>query len=117
MENIKPDDTALTRLMNSVLSSLYDDLAEAEINVGRYKELLEDPKTYEMNISMYGPLLNDALKIKAAVRDKIIKMLSTLKDRVRVKEQQSSDNKSSDEFTEEELANLSDRIEKRKKNV
>ena len=113
--NIKPDDTTLTDQMNIILESLYDDLKEAEENVQRYKDMLSDPKTYEMNISMYGPLLNDSLKIKAAVRDKIIKMLGTLKDRVRVKEQQSSDGKSSEEMSEKDIAELGERVSKRMK--
>ena len=108
LDNIKPDDSSFNVLLQSLLKDLMKDLGEAEKNVKRYEDLMGD-KTNEMNIVMYGSLLNDALKIKASVRDKIIKILGNLKDRVRVKEQQNSGS-SSGEYSEEEIAELTNRI-------
>lgn len=109
MEEIKPDDSSFNLLLQTVLGDLYKDLAEAEKNVRRYDELLSDSSN-EMNIAMYGPLLNDSLKIKAGVRDKIIKILGNLKDRVRTKEQQGKGNESTEDFTERQLAELVEKV-------
>lgn len=109
---IKPDDESFTNLMQSVLGFLYDDLKEAEENVKRYEKLVTGDNENEMNLSIYGPMLNDALKIKASVRDKTIKMLATLKDRVRTKEAQNSGKEGSEDFTEEYLAELQEKLSK-----
>ena len=110
-KNIKPDDSSYNLLLQSLLGDLLKDLAEAEANVKRYESLLTDTKNNEMNLSMYGPLLNEALKIKAAVRDKIIKILSNLKDRVKTKETQNATGQNAEEYSEQQLSELADQVE------
>jgi len=112
MKNIKPDESSFNYLMQVLLTDLYKDLEEAESNVKRYSDLVADT-TNDMNLAMYGPLLNDALKIKAAVRDKILKMLNTMKDRVRTKEQQASAGSGVEEYTEEMLSELAFKIKEK----
>lgn len=117
VKKLKPDDSSFNLLMQTLLGDLTKDLEEAERNVKRYEDLLigENGETNEMSVAMYGSLLNDALKIKASVRDKIIKMLGNLKDRVRTKEQMASSAGSDEDYSEEELNRLADRILEKEK--
>lgn len=111
INDIKPDDENFTMLLKMTLNGLYDDLKEAEKNCKRYEDMLSSNDTNaEMNLSIYGPLLNDSLKIKAAVKDKIIKVLGNLKDRVRTKEQQKADGKVDAEMTEQDYAEILEKL-------
>lgn len=110
IDKIIPDDENFTKLLQQTLNGLYEDLKEAENNCKRYEAMLTNPATADMNLALYGPLLNDSLKIKATVKDKIIKILGTLKDRVRVKEQQKADGHTDTEITEADYAEMLKKI-------
>jgi len=113
INNITPSDETFTSLFRETLAGLYEDLREAETNCKRYEKMLEDNSTLDLNLSVYGPLLNDSLKIKAAVKDKIIKVLANLKDRVRTKEQQRADGKQDKGYSESDYADMVEEILKR----
>jgi len=108
LENLNLNDEGFNTFTLSLLADLLDDLGEAIINVNRYNTLLANGD--EMNISMYGPLLNDALKIKGSARDRVIKILSQVGQRVKTKEIMVSDKGSISEWDEKELASMSKKI-------
>lgn len=117
LKDIKPDDSSFNFLMQTLLGDLVTDLEEADRNVQRYERMINGPdgEPNDMNLAMYGSLLNDSLKIKQSVRDKIIKVLGNLKDRVRVKEQQAASGNTNEEYSEEYLFELANKLKERQK--
>jgi hypothetical protein len=84
------DDEGLNDLINDALNGCIEDLQEAALNVDLYKtEVLND----KLGKERYSTQLNEALKIKGSARDRLIKLINLVKDRVKTKEffeQQSS---------------------------
>lgn len=82
-KKIKGNEDELNSLFKETLDGLRDDLNEADENVQLYLQaILNDPGGKEL----YGSLYNDALKIKGSSRDRFLKFLSLIKDRVGKKE-------------------------------
>lgn len=81
--NVKVNDDGLEELINDLYNSCLEDIEEANLNVNLYKtEVLNNPLGKES----FGTLLSDALKIKGTARDRIIKVVNLVKDRVKSKE-------------------------------
>jgi hypothetical protein len=79
--DISPE--GLEELLNLGLEGCSEDIEEADQNVGFYKtEILNTPLAKEQ----YGHLLNDALRIKGSARDRLIKMINLINNRVRTVE-------------------------------
>lgn len=89
-KKIAIDDEGLNNLINDALNGCLEDLQEAALNVDLYKnEVLND----KLGKERYSTQLNDALKIKGLARDRMLKLINLVKDRVKTKElltQQSS---------------------------
>lgn len=84
-KKIKGNESELNHLFKETLDGLRDDLIEADENVQLYLEaILNDSGGKEL----YGSLYNDALKIKGSSRDRFLKFLALIKDRVNKKEDQ-----------------------------
>lgn len=82
-KKIKGNEDELNSLFKETLDGLRDDLTEADENVQLYLQaILNDPGGKEL----YGSLYNDALKIKGSSRDRFLKFLGLIKDRVGKKE-------------------------------
>ncbi len=73
----------LNSLFKEILDGCRDDILEAQTNMETYLE--EVIKSADMK-AIYGPLFNDALKIKGQARDRQLKFLGMFKDRVTTKE-------------------------------
>lgn len=81
--NIEGKESELNSLFKETLDGLRDDLIETDENVQLYLTAIQnDPGGKEM----YGSFYNDALKIKGSARDRFLKFLALIKDRVAKKE-------------------------------
>lgn len=82
-QEIKGEESELNLLFKETLDGLRDDLIETDENVQLYLEAIRnDPGGKEL----YGSLYNDSLKIKGSARDRFLKFLALIKDRVSKKE-------------------------------
>ena len=80
---IKDNSDVLLEFFQEVYNGIQMDTIESEENVKMYKKaIVEETGGKEM----YGSSYNDALKIKGQVRDRGIKLLTLLKDRVQNRE-------------------------------
>lgn len=77
------DEQELNSLIKELLDGCRDDLSESEANMQIY---LEEILASKDGKQLYGPLYNDALKIKGQARDRQLKLLNMFKDRVTTKE-------------------------------
>ena len=79
----KTNEESLEQLLKEALKDLDSDLQEANENCEVYKDqIVNNP----MGKDQYGPSYHQALTIKANVRDKQIKVINIIKDRLKVKE-------------------------------
>jgi len=79
----KTNEESLEQLLKEALKDLDSDLQEANENCEIYKDqIVNNP----MGKDQYGPSYHKALDIKANVRDKQIKVINIIKDRLKVKE-------------------------------
>ena len=70
-------------LMEDTLNSIEEDIEEATQNIALYKtEIVNNPLGKES----FGHLMNEALKIKGLTRDRMLKIVNIVKDRVKMKE-------------------------------
>lgn len=76
------DGLGLEDLLKQVLGELYDDVKETDDNIKLYRDEL----TKTAGKQMYGELLNNSLKLKGDARDRVIKLINIIKDRVKSKE-------------------------------
>ncbi len=79
----KTNEESLEQLLKEALKDLDRDLQEANENCEMYKDQLVN-NTHGKDL--YGPSYHQALGIKANVRDKQIKVINIIKDRLKVKE-------------------------------
>lgn len=79
----KIDDEGLEDLLNSILLGCEEDIKETEENIGFYKQEILNNKNSK---DMYGHLLHEALRLKGDARDRAIKAINLVKDRVKAKE-------------------------------
>jgi len=101
MANLKIDEQTLELLINELLEDLKADTQEASENVAFYKkELIVD-----FGIERVGQIYNDALKIKGSTRDRMLKAIVLIRDRLKAKEMANKDGKTK-EWTAEELSEL-----------
>ena len=82
IKNMNLDGLGLEDLLKQVLGELYEDLDETDANIKLYKDELTKVAAKQM----YGELLNNSLKLKGDARDRIIKLVNIIKDRVKSKE-------------------------------
>ena len=83
INKINATENELNDLFREALDGVRDDLIESSENSSIYLEAIEnDPGGKEL----YGPLYNDALKIKGAARLRQLSFLNMFKDRVSKKE-------------------------------
>lgn len=84
MSDKKPyNDERLNELFDDVLSGLKEDLDEATQNVEIYKkEIINNT----MGKEAFGQLYNDALRIKGQARERVLKAINLIKERIKVKE-------------------------------
>lgn len=82
-QNIEYNDEKLNRLFDEMLEGLKEDLAEVSQNVELYKSEVINNSTGK---DAYGSLYNDALRIKGATRDRMLKAITIIKDRIKIKE-------------------------------
>jgi hypothetical protein len=93
-QQINATEEELNFLFKETLDGLRDDLTEANENVSLYLGAIEkDPGGKEL----YGTLYNDSLRIKGAARDRFLKFLALIKDRVSKKEDAAAKNKNTDD--------------------
>jgi len=93
------------------LKDLISDVEEADANVKAYKDKIDDNP--QMGLDLYGSFLNDSLKIKGQSRERVIKLLNVVKDRVKSKEMlQLSKGVEDKEFDPEMIADLAAEIKK-----
>lgn len=79
----KTNEESLEILLKEALKDLDSDLQEASENCEVYKDqIVNNP----MGKDQYGQYYHQALTIKANVRDKQIKVINIIKDRLKVKE-------------------------------
>jgi hypothetical protein len=93
------------QFLNELLNELIEDVEEAGTNSQNYRDLVKQSK---MGTEMYGNLYNDALKIKGSARDRIIKILAIMKDRVKAKEDKKDSKK--ENIEQENIADLTKQI-------
>jgi len=101
IKNFNLDGLGLEDLLKKVLEELYDDIGETDENIKIYKDEL----TKTSGKQMYGELLNNSLKLKGDARDRVIKLINIIKDRVKSKEviekiNESGEGDSSENFRE-----------------
>jgi len=85
ISTIDTNEGELNLLFRELLEGCRDDLEEAKSNVQMYNEAIID-ELKNGGKERYGPLHNDALKIKGLARDRQLKLLNMFKDRVTNKE-------------------------------
>ena len=110
LSKIQTTDEGFNNFIQITLQDLLDDLDESIVNVARYTDLLADEANREMNMAMYGPLLNDALKIKGAARDRIVKVLNLIKDRTKTKEAAQDAKGAGEDWSAEDIDKLTKEI-------
>ena len=81
---VTASESELNNLFKEILDGIRDDLIESQQNVDMYLAAIENETGGK---ELYGPLYNDALKIKNLTRERQLKFLNMLKDRVGKKEQ------------------------------
>jgi len=82
-KKISANEGELNGLFYEILQGCREDLKEAQDNVDMYVEDIYSSKDNKM---VYGPLYNEALKVKGSARDRQIKLLALIKTRVGEKE-------------------------------
>ena len=82
LKTMNLDGLGLEDLLKRVLNELYDDVQETDDNIKLYRDEL----TKTAGKQMYGELLNNSLKLKGDARDRVIKLINIIKDRVKSKE-------------------------------
>lgn len=94
--NIQGSESELNLLFQEILTGCREDLSEANKNVELYlDELYNESKGGDRKI-LYGPIYNEALKLKGDARDRQLKFLNMFKDRVTKKEILQSNKKEKD---------------------
>ena len=95
-------------LLESVLNNIEDDIEEATQNIALYKtEVVNNPLGKEQ----FGHLMNEALKIKGSTRDRLLKTINIIRDRVKLKELLSNNKGGLDMAPEKMLAMLDQYME------
>jgi len=89
-----------------MLNDLIEDVDETKENVQFYKTLVN--KQY--GPEAYGELFNEALKIKGAARDRMLKILTLIRDRVKAKEVLATAKKGTDEYSAEDISDVYKRV-------
>jgi hypothetical protein len=75
----KLNDEYLEELFTSAIEGLNNDLKEAEENIDLYHEKLINTPT---GIDQFGTIHNDSLRIKGLVRERQLKLLLLIKDKI-----------------------------------
>lgn len=83
-KTFNPTEIELNELFKETLDGLRDDLTEANENVQLYYTALNTDKGGGKDV--YGNAYNDALKIKGSTRDRFLKFVALIKERVTKKE-------------------------------
>lgn len=111
-KNINLDSSGLEDLLKQMLGELYGDVDEADANIQLYKdEILK-----VAGKQMYGEHLNNAMRLKGDARDRLIKLVNIIKDRVKSKEVIDKINTPNGENSEENFREIAKQVAKEIKN-
>lgn len=83
-ENIGADSDSLEKLLKSAYDSYQEDVAEANSLIKTYKDAMDSNP--QLGIEMYGHFLAEAIKLKGSARERLLKIVNLLSNRVRAKE-------------------------------
>lgn len=106
-KNIKIDDVSFEKLIVEALDDIEKDMLDVDANIGLYKQVLA---TGSFALEQYGELYNEALKLKGSLRDRVLKILTLMKDRVKTKEVYAMAKKDGTEMSAEDLKSLKEKI-------
>jgi hypothetical protein len=106
-KNIKIDDVSFEKLIVEALDDVEKDMVDVEGNIDLYKKLIT---TGSFGLEQYGEFYNEALKLKGSLRDRVLKILTLMKDRVKTKEVYAMTKKDGTEMSAEDLKSLKDKI-------
>ncbi len=101
-KSIKLDGESFEALINEMLLDLQEDVKETKENVEFYKNLVSK----QFGPEQYGELFNEALKIKGSARDRVLKLLTLIRDRVKAKEVIELSKKETGDYSAEEISEL-----------
>lgn len=78
-------DSGLEALLKKALTNVQEDIDEAQKHVKQIAKKIEDPDK-KAAIEIYSIMYQEALKVKGVARDRYLKVIKMIQDRVRVKE-------------------------------
>jgi hypothetical protein len=83
--SLNVDDKGLESLLASALEDVRADIEEADKHVKAIATKIENPDK-KSALEQYSIMYQEALKVKGVVRDRHIKVIKMIQDRIRVKE-------------------------------
>lgn len=117
MTTLDIDDKGLEELLHDALRELQEDLSEVTIHTAEILQKIKDPSR-KNGIEAYAHLYQEALKVKGSARERYLKLINMIKDRVRVKEviKQTKDKGSMWALTPESILDAMDQAKSSREN-
>jgi hypothetical protein len=106
-KGIKLDDVSFEKLIVEALDDVEKDMVDVDANIGVYKNLISSGS---FGVEQYGEFYNEALKLKGSLRDRVLKILTLMKDRIKTKEVYAMTKKDGTEMSAEDVKGLKDLI-------
>lgn len=78
-------DKDLEKLLRQALDETKNDLTEADEHAGQVLDKINDDKN-RAGLEMYAHIYQEALKVKGSARERYLKVINMIKDRLRIKE-------------------------------
>lgn len=78
-------DKDLEKLLRQALDETKNDLTEADEHAGQVLDKINDDKN-RAGLEMYAHIYQEALKVKGSARERHLKVINMIKDRLRIKE-------------------------------
>lgn len=110
---LKVDDISLEKLIVQSLADVEQDMKDVDVNIDLYRAAMS---TGTFALEQYGELYNEALKLKGSLRDRVLKIISLMKDRVKTKEVYAMTKRDGSEMSAEDIKTLRDKIAEDKDN-
>lgn len=104
---IKIDDANFEQLIVQALNDVEIDMKEVDANIDLYKVAVSSGT---FGLEQYGELYNEALKLKGTLRDRFLKILTLMKDRIKTKEAYAMAKKNGNEMSAEDISFLKRQI-------
>ena len=104
--SLKMDDASLEKLIIQSLEDVKQDMKDVEINIDLYKTAM----TGTFALEQYGELYNEALKLKGSLRDRVLKILALMKDRIKTKEIYAMTKRNGGEVSAEEIKSIREKL-------